>query len=223
MKANTTNTEIITITPIEIKKTKIRIVGDTPLIAHAWSEKARRMMLDAQQGKKAVAKKELRDPFADFIAAAYWMTNKPDYMRGLEDFYKAVEGGARFGFPVTAIKQAAQSAAYRLGWVKNQMALRGSFFIEAENDGLAEVHAKSIVMREDMVRVGMGTSDLRYRPQYDGWYMDLVLSYNASGSIPLDGIINAINAGGYCVGIGEWRPEKDGDFGRFHVEASPEA
>jgi len=35
----------------------------------------------------------------------------------------------------------------------------------------------------------------------------------------LEQIINCINAGGYTVGIGEWRPEKDGNFGMFHVEA----
>ena len=30
-----------------------------------------------------------------------------------------------------------------------------------------------------------------------------------------DGII--INAGGYVCGIGEWRPERDGQYGMFHV------
>lgn len=37
-KENTKNIELIEIKPIEIKKTTIRIVGDTPLIMHAWSE-----------------------------------------------------------------------------------------------------------------------------------------------------------------------------------------
>lgn len=34
--------ETITIKPIVRLRTKIRIVGDTPLITHAWSEKIRR-------------------------------------------------------------------------------------------------------------------------------------------------------------------------------------
>lgn len=34
--------EILEIRPIEIKVAPIRIVGDTPLIMHAWSEKAKR-------------------------------------------------------------------------------------------------------------------------------------------------------------------------------------
>ena len=43
-------TEVIEIRPIEIKKVTIRIVGDTPLSMHAWSEKGKRMMLEAQMG-----------------------------------------------------------------------------------------------------------------------------------------------------------------------------
>ena len=45
------NEEIIEIKPLDIKTVSITIKGDTPLIMHAWSEKAKRMMLEAQQGK----------------------------------------------------------------------------------------------------------------------------------------------------------------------------
>jgi len=34
----------------------------------------------------------------------------------------------------------------------------------------------------------------------------------------LEQILNVINAGGYTVGIAEWRPEKDGSFGKYHIE-----
>ena len=43
--------EIVTIKPIEMKTVEITIEGDSPLIMHAWSEKAKLMMLEAQQGK----------------------------------------------------------------------------------------------------------------------------------------------------------------------------
>ncbi len=218
-------TEEIIIRPIQVKKANIRIVGDSPLIVHAWSEKAKRMMLEAQTGKAKGKKKATRNPVDDFIQAAYWLCEKPVYAEGASDeecieaFNKAIANGARFGFPVTAIKQAAMSAAYRLGWVKNQMGLRGAFFIESDPNGMVEIKSDVPVMREDMVRVGMGSADLRYRPQFNNWYIDLTISYNASSDFPLDSIINAINAGGYTVGIGEWRPEKDGDYGMFHVQA----
>lgn len=43
--ANKKTQELVEIRPIEIKKVKIRIVGDTPLIMHAWSAKAKRDIL----------------------------------------------------------------------------------------------------------------------------------------------------------------------------------
>ena len=34
----------------------------------------------------------------------------------------------------------------------------------------------------------------------------------------LNDILSCLNAGGYACGAGEWRPERDGSFGRFHIE-----
>ena len=39
-------------------------------------------------------------------------------------------------------------------------------------------------------------------------------------SLSLEQIINIINAGGYVCGVGEWRPERDGQYGMFHVTAT---
>lgn len=215
--------EAIVIRPIEIKKTMVRVVGDTPLIMHAWSEKAKRMMLEAQTGKAKGKKKPVRNPVDDFIQSAYWLTGKPVYADDASDdvcaaaFNQAIENGATFGFPVTAFKQAAMSAAYRLGWVKNQMGMRGAFFIDGDENGMVKIASDPPIMREDMVKVGMGTADLRYRAQFNNWSADLNISYNASGDFSLDNIINALNAAGFVCGVGEWRPEKDGTYGMFHV------
>lgn len=211
-------TEVIEIRPIKIQKVNIRIVGDTPLIIHAWSEKAKRMMLEAQMRLAKGKNKEAKDPVDDFIRSLYWLTPMPEEMTE-EGFQKAVENGARFGFPVTAIKQAAISAAYRLGWSKNKMENRGMFFIDSDEDGLIEIHSDTPIMREDMVKVGMGTADIRYRGEFRNWYADLCISYNTNGSVSLENIVNMINAGGYVCGIGEWRPERDGQYGMFHVDA----
>ena len=213
------NTEVIVaaIRPLEIKKVKIRIVGDSPLIVHAWSEKAKRQMLEAQMKTTKTKAKEVRNPYADFIGSMYWLTEQPEATP--EAFEKAVKAGAKWGFPVGAIKQAGNSAAYRLGWVKNQMELRGAYFLSSEYGEMAEIKGSVPEMREDMVRIGMGTADLRYRAEFKEWHMLLTLEYNASSNLTLEQILNCINAGGYSCGLGEWRPEKDGVFGRFHVEA----
>ena len=44
-------TQVIEIRPIELARVQLRLVGDTSLIMHQWSAKAKRQMLEAQQGK----------------------------------------------------------------------------------------------------------------------------------------------------------------------------
>lgn len=216
MATKKATTEVIEIRPIEIKKVTIRIVGDTPLIMHAWSEKAKRMMLEAQMGVAKGKKKEAKNPVDDFIRSMYWLTQMPEDGT-MESFEEAIANGARFGFPVTAFKQAAISAAYRMGWAKDKMSMRGAFFIDSDENGMIEIHSDTPEMREDMVKVGMGTADIRYRGEFKNWYADLTISYNANGQYSLENIVNIINAGGYVCGVGEWRPERDGQNGMFHV------
>lgn len=213
----TKKTEVIEIRPIEIKKVTVRVVGDTPLIMHAWSEKAKRMMLEAQMGIAKGKKKEVKNPADDFIRSMYWLTPMPEDGT-MESFEEAIANGARFGFPVTAFKQAAISAAYRMGWAKDKMSMRGAFFIDSDENGMIEIHSDTPEMREDMVKVGMGTADIRYRGEFKNWYADLTISYNANGQYSLENIVNIINAGGYVCGVGEWRPERDGQNGMFHVQ-----
>lgn len=214
----TKKTEVIEIRPIEIKKVTVRVVGDTPLIMHAWSEKAKRMMLEAQMGIAKGKKKEVKNPADDFIRSIYWLTPMPEDGT-MESFEEAIANGARFGFPVTAFKQAAISAAYRMGWAKDKMSMRGAFYIDSDENGMIEIHSDTPEMREDMVKVGMGTADIRYRGEFKNWYADLTISYNANGQYSLENIVNIINAGGYVCGVGEWRPERDGQNGMFHVQA----
>ena len=181
------------------------------------------MMLDAQQGKNKIRKKPYRNPVDDFIQSMYWLSGKPEYPEESDEetcekaFLSALENGARFGFPVTAFKQAAISAAYRMGWVKDKMGLRGAFFIETDDGDMVEIVSKPPAMREDMVKIGMGTADIRYRGEFRDWSAVFRVKYNASGRFSLSDIINIINSGGMICGVGEWRPEKDGQFGMYHV------
>ena len=52
--------EVVEIKPVELRNVTLKIVGDTPLIVHAWSEKAKRMMLEAQMGLAKGKKKEAK-------------------------------------------------------------------------------------------------------------------------------------------------------------------
>lgn len=97
------------------------------------------------------------------------------------------------------------------------MSIRGAFYIQGDENGMVEIHSDAPILREDMVKIGMGTADLRYRGEFRNWYADLNLSYNRNGNYDLNSIVNMINAGGYICGVGEWRPERDGTYGMFHV------
>lgn len=216
--------EIVEIKPIKLERVKLRVVGETPLIVHAWSEKAKRQMLEAQQGVKAGKKKEAKNPVQDFVNTAYWLTPMPEE-ETYEAFVDAVEAGARFMFPITALKNASVAAPYRMGWTKDKVSMRGSLWLMDQNPNgdipmdMMEIHYEGMPeMREDMVKVGMGVADLRYRMQYNNWHMDVVLEYNKSGQYSLENLLNIINAGGLVCGLGEWRNEKGGLFGRYHVE-----
>lgn len=211
--------ERIEIQRIEIEMVDLRIVGDSPLLVHAWDPKAKQMMLDNQMGKTKTKARPKKNPFSDFLGSLYWITERPKEDTP-EAFAEAVRNGARFGFQATAIKKAANSAAYRMGWVSNQKVLQGMYYIFGKDDpNLVEVKGCVPEMREDMVAI-KGTTDIRYRGEFKNWYIDFTIRYNKNGPISLEQIINCINAGGFAVGIGEWRPEKNGMLGMYHVEMS---
>lgn len=222
----TKKTGEITIKPIKEVKYTVRVIGDTPLIMHKWSEKGKRELLENMQKTNNGKEKDPKNPVVEFIDSMYWLTEKPDVNCYMDEeeceklFMDAIENGARFGFPVTAFKQAAISAAYRLGWSKDKMSLRGVFFIESDDDGLVEIKSDPPIMREDITRIGMGKPDMRYRGEFRNWYADLVVKFNKNGNYDIGSIINIINAGGYVCGVGEWRPERDGQYGMFHVETN---
>ena len=128
-------------------------------------------------------------------------------------FEKAIKSGAKFGFPSTAFKQAAASGGFRSGVLKNKVVMLGAFHIDGE---LVEI--KGIPsLREDMIKLMGSTADLRYRGEFKEWQTTFVVKYNSSVTSP-EIIVNLFSLAGFAVGIGEWRPEKSGSFGMFHVK-----
>jgi len=190
--------KIATLKPLDIQHVEVKIKGTSPLIMHRWDQKAKQMMLDKQM-KKTVTK-VAKDPEADYEAT----------------IYKFEDGG--LGFPADAFKQSMIRGAKQLELTMTDM--RTGFFIHGvycERDARELVPLKGdLSMREDMVRIAMGTADIRYRAQVSNWTATLNISHNAS-IVSFDYIVNMIQAAGYGVGLGDWRPEKDGMFGRFEI------
>lgn len=203
--------EKIELKEVVVKSTQITIIGDSPLLMRRFSEKAKQQLLDIQT-KKAKTVKEVRNPWSDMIDGLNWLTPMPED-KTEKGFNEAIKNGARFGFPAVGLKQSAISAAYRAGLSKNKVELQGIFHIPdefIEIEGIPE-------MREDYVKIPKtGAADLAFRGEFKNWKSTFTINY-IDGIYSLEQIINFINLGGFTVGIGEWRPEKGGSFGRFHV------
>ncbi len=210
MATKKTEATVVNIPAIDIRMATIKVVGDSPLIMHAWSDKAKKMILDKQMKKAAVKGHDVKNPVEDFIESLYWLEGKPtEYTEAA--FMETVQHGARFGFPSTAFKASAVAAAYRAGVFKNMVTPHGAFHI---NGDMVEIFGTPH-MREDMVRIQMGT-DIRFRGQFDEWSAEISVRYNA-GVLSLEQLVNLFSLGGFACGIGEWRPEKGGAFGMYSV------
>jgi hypothetical protein len=201
--ANSTEEAVaaIAIDRIAAKRVLVPIVGTSPLIVHRFSEKAKRAMLDKTQGRRTP--KEAKDPRAEYEAA----------------FYHLESGG--YGFPVLAFKAATIGGARFYGKDVTMTALRQFLFFSGErgSDGqqLARIEGTP-QMREDVVKVGQG-SDLRYRPEFVEWTTTLDVTYVVS-ALTLNSVLSLIDAGGMGVGVGDWRPQKNGNFGTYAVDTS---
>lgn len=202
----------ITIPAIDIKHITLKLVGITPLIEHKWTVKAKKMILDKEMGKAKTKGHDIKNPVADFMDSLYWISDEPEE-KTEKAFSKAVENGAKFGFPTVAFKASAVAAGYRTGVTKDRVSMNGAFHIDGT---LAEIHSVPPHMREDMVRVGMGSADIRYRAEFKNWWVELNIKYNA-GAITPEQICNLFNLGGFACGVGEWRPEKGGQNGMYAV------
>ena len=73
--------------------------------------------------------------------------------------------------------------------------------------------------REDMVRIGTGMtkiSNLAYRGQFTIWAMKITGKFNAN-IITAEALAFLIIEAGMSCGLGEWRNERKGLFGSFHL------
>ena len=183
--------QVITLVPPKVETVHIEVVGTAPLICHRWSDKAKKQMLD-KQTKAARAAKTAKDPKKDFE----------------ESLYAHPDGG--YGFPSVAFK----AAAVRAGTYSDMKMtfLRGAFHVSGE---LVKISGEPS-MREDMVRLPSRVADIRHRGEFKEWSANVPLQVNTS-ALSIEQLANLFVIAGFAVGVGEWRPERNGQYGRFEV------
>lgn len=193
------------------------IVGETPLITHSWSEKARIQMLRAQIKAVEAAGREAREP-------------EDDYQNSL---YEIADGV--YGFPTTAVKLALWTAAHQdkgitktsvlsSVWLDNVMCKTRPALAGAICDmPLTRIWGAAPAMREDMVRIGgmSRTATLAYRAQFFPWAAHITGRFNRT-AIPAEALAFLFDEAGRACGIGDWRNERKGVFGSFRLAAEEE-
>ena len=190
----------VELAPIKKVTMAFTIRGTSPLITHQWDEKSKLMMKEKQAGKKT-KKREVRDPQAEFEAAAY-KTAKGDY-----------------GIPGMGFKNSLITAAHKDLGVEKTLVRKALFLRTDDPNKVLKMESDDPVLREDMVRVGVGSADIRYRPMFNNWSVRIKLEVDRDLLTEND-VVNLVNRAGFGVGLCEWRPEKNGEFGRFEIDTT---
>ncbi len=190
----------VTVKAIQRRLVSFQIVGLTTMIQHQWSEKAKEAMRKKHRGTKT-KDRSARDPQKEFEDATY-RTTKGEY-----------------GIPVSALKTAVIGAAHKDIGIEKTL-VRKALFIHCDDSGgviAMDCDAPEIV--EDTVRVGQGSADLRYRPYFHRWAVNIVCEIDED-LLTVETLCILVNRAGFGVGIGEWRPEKGGEHGRFEINSA---
>jgi hypothetical protein len=190
-------TESVNIPPIVTKVMKVTLAqrDDSTLIVNHFNDKSRRQMLEAQTGA-AKKTKEKRNPEMDFDLAKY----------------KNAQGHECI--PAGWIRRAIIEAATFYSRQVSMKFLSGNLFVKGP--ALLPIRFDRCVMREDVVRNTNGVADLRFRPEYHNWQVTLLIEYEANLISPTQ-LVSLLDRAGFSIGIGEWRPQKKGEHGRFKV------
>lgn len=168
------------------------IKGATPLITDNFSESAKDKLRRSQGGEE-LGKNDPRDPEREFEDSIYLL---PD-------------GG--YGFPATGLKKAIKNAAIRLSEHKGTEVI-AAFSIEAD---LLRIDAGKPKRRDDHV-VRNGKGNMAYRAEFWPWSMTVpVRLYEPALSVME--FLRLVQDAGSGIGIGNWRAERNGNFGLWDL------
>ncbi len=213
MAVKAKSSEVLTVSAPNIQGIKVRCRGNAPYMQSRFAEKAMKAMADKMTqvtkpgSKKAREKRDFED---DYEQAKHTST----------------EGW--IGLPASSLRAALISACRLTGFTMTRAKL--SVFVPAQGydkvDGLPliRIYGKPEPNMQ-AVRNATGVFDLRNRPIWREWYIDVVIQYDAD-QFTLNDILNLLRRVGLQVGLGEGRPDSRSSaglgFGTFDVEEVPE-
>jgi len=184
---------------LNLKRSKITIVGQSPLMVNNFAQKSKVEMLEKHL-KKAKGPREARDVRGEVEAALYKLPN------------------GKYGIPASGIKNCAVSACRFIEGVAMTRA-KGAFFVIEDANGLVQIDSKKYEIDERPVSIGtFGNKKkmIRFRPRFDEWSCTFEVLYNPD-ILSADQLVNLFNHAGFSVGLCEYRPERSGSYGMFKV------
>lgn len=177
---------------------KLKIVGEAPLILNKWSEKNIKA-IEEKQGRTAKSMvKSIRVPEEEVREATHFIQSGPHK--------------GKPGIPALAFKNSAVAACTSLGRDFPKTKARQAFHVIGD---ILPIEGE-MVPRKDTIKYPNGSGGLAYRPSWNQWSVNLDIRYNSNVISP-EQIASLFSLAGFAVGVGCWRPEKNGDKGLFKV------
>lgn len=199
--AKKTETSGIEIQEIQMGRVRCNILGVTPMIMHRFDQKAQQeLLMPKPKGNRAEREQSLKhDPIAEYRGALYLNRDKSE--------------PAMFHIPSNSFSAAIQNAALDLpGATKSQIKrLTTISSVQINCFGVPKL-TMDMVRSSDMNR----TPDVRTRPIFIEWACTVEVEY-VKTLIKEGQIVNLLSAAGVIGGIGDWRPQKGGAFGKFRI------
>ena len=200
--------EQVRITRPKLRTASIEIVGVSPYVQHAFSEKQRKQMEDTQRAGQQARGKKNRVP-KDFDA--------------VYEAAKHISKEGWCGIPAPAFRNAMISACRLIGFKMTHAKL--SVWVEA--DGIDAKDGTPLVaiigeprIHEATVRNATGVADIRWRPMWETWSALVRVTWDEDQFSATD-VMNLMLRAGLQVGIGEGRPDSPSSnglgWGRFQV------
>lgn len=171
---------------------RVDIEGQTPYLCGALHiEAIHAMYSDKPKQKNHLTPQEAADE------RTYWLGDSP-------------------AAKASAFKKCIVSAARHFEHDKsiNMTRVRGLVFVLGGEAELIPLAGK-VSLREDGVREGTAPK-VRYRNEIWPWSAQLEIEY-AYDQISAETVVQLLVNGGRLYGVGDWRPEKGGTFGRFGI------
>jgi hypothetical protein len=183
-----------------------RLIGDTPFFSNRMAAKAKRELLfpHGPMTKTQKATKLKHAPYAEYRDSPY---------------LGPVGGPTLFEMIGSAPKMSIASAALRMPTSASKTEIKQLVRSPAEKISLWGIPKldMSVVRMAGISR----TPDIRTRAKMDRWAMEVTLTW-AEPMLNTTKVTQLLISAGFICGLGDWRVEKGGEYGAFHVVLDPD-